>query len=155
MEYRLEKFDSGMHYFVLDAVAVEQFAADGNKRVICTLNHSITFHCALMPKKEGGCFINVGSRICKQLGIAEGSFVMASFRPDDSPYQFDMPEELSEVLATDPDASNAFHSLTEGNQRGLIYLVTQVKSTDKRIERALRIADQIRRGITSPKLILK
>jgi uncharacterized protein YdeI (YjbR/CyaY-like superfamily) len=66
-----------------------------------------------------------------------------------------MPEELSEVLATDPEASRIFHALTEGNQRGLIFLVTQVKSTDKRIERSLRIADQVKHGVTSPRLILK
>jgi uncharacterized protein YdeI (YjbR/CyaY-like superfamily) len=60
-----------------------------------------------------------------------------------------------EVLASDPEADRVFHSLTEGNQRGLMYLVTQVKSSDKRIDRALKIADKIKQGITSPRVILK
>ena len=41
------------------------------------------------------------------------------------------PEELKEVLDTDPEADSIFNGLTEGNHRSLIYLVTQVKSSDK------------------------
>ena len=65
-----------------------------------------------------------------------------------------MPEELSAVLSLDTAAAQKFKSLTPGNQRGLIYLVTQVKTSDKRIERALTIADRLKHGITSPKTIL-
>jgi uncharacterized protein YdeI (YjbR/CyaY-like superfamily) len=38
-----------------------------------------------------------------------------------------MPEELKVVLEMDTEANNLFHKLTEGNQRGLMYLVTLVK----------------------------
>jgi len=65
-----------------------------------------------------------------------------------------MPEELKEILETDPEASEIFHSLTSGNQRGLLYLVAQVKTSDKKIERALKIADRIKIGITSPRLVM-
>ncbi len=87
--------------------------------------------------------------------MRNGSKVTASFSIDDTTYQFDMPEELNEVLETDPHAKEIFHALTKGNQRGLIYLVSQVKSTGKKIERALKIVSQMKKGITSPKLILK
>jgi uncharacterized protein YdeI (YjbR/CyaY-like superfamily) len=66
-----------------------------------------------------------------------------------------MPEELKEVLDTDDEANKIFHTLTAGNQRGLIYLLSLVKSSDKKIERALKIAERIKLGITSPRLILK
>jgi uncharacterized protein YdeI (YjbR/CyaY-like superfamily) len=66
-----------------------------------------------------------------------------------------MPEELKVVLEMDVEADKLFHKLTEGNQRGLMYLVTLVKSSDKRIERALLIAEKIKVGITAPRLILK
>jgi hypothetical protein len=153
--YSLEKFSSGMHYIIVDADTVNSLASGGSKRAICWLNDQARFHCALMPKAEGGHFINIGSKICKQLDIREGSTVRARFEPDTSVYQFEMPEELKEVLATDPDAYIIFHGLTEGNQRGLIYLVSQVKSSDKRIERAIKIAERIKNGITSPRIILK
>jgi uncharacterized protein YdeI (YjbR/CyaY-like superfamily) len=66
-----------------------------------------------------------------------------------------MPEELSEVLCQDPDADAVFQNLTDGNKRGIIYLVTLLKTSDKRIERALIIAEKLKLGVTSPRLILK
>lgn len=154
-ELLLQKFDSGMHYILLDQNTTATLTNNGNNRVLCRMNNQLEFHCAVMPKKEGGHFINVGSIICKKLGIQEGSKVTASFTVDDTPYQFEMPIELEEVLNTDEQANKLFHGLTSGNQRSLIYLVTQVKSSEKRIERALKIAAKIKNGITSPKVILK
>ena len=155
MEYLLEKFDSGMHYIMLDEKTVQQFTTGGNYRVICRLNDQVDIHCAILPKKEGGHFITIGSTICKKLKIKEGSRLTAKFLVDDSTYQFEMPEELKEVLNLDIEADKIFHSLSEGNQRGLIYLVLQVKTIDKRIERALKIVDRLKKGITSPKTILR
>jgi hypothetical protein len=109
----------------------------------------------LCQKKEAD-ILSISDRpFAKKLNIKYGSTVKATFSMDNSKYQFDMPEELEEVLRTDPEANSIFHSLTKGNQRGLIYLVTQVKSSDKRIERALIIAERIKHGIVSPKMILK
>jgi len=154
-EYTVRKFKSGMHFIILDAETVSTLTKNENKRIMCQMNGRVEFHCAIMPKKEGGHFINIGSAICKKLQLKEGSLVTATFTVDDSEYQFEMPEVIKEVLNTDREASKIFHSLTEGNQRGLIYLVTQAKSTDKKIERALRIMEKIKSGITSPRVILK
>lgn len=154
-EFILKKFDSGMHYIMLDTKTVSTLTKDNNKRAVCRLNDQVEFHCAIMPKKEGGHFINIGLTICKKLKIEEGSRVSASFSFDKTQYQFEMPEELREVLETDQEAHKIFHSLTEGNQRGLIYLVTQVKSSDKKIERAFKIVERIKNGVTSPRVILK
>jgi Bacteriocin-protection, YdeI or OmpD-Associated/Domain of unknown function (DUF1905) len=155
MQYTLRKFASGMHHFMLDKKIVTTLTKGGNKRAICKLNDEIEFHCAIMPKKEGGHFVNVGLSICKKLKLKEGSKISATFSVDKTDYQFEMPEELREVLNTDAKAEKLFHSLTDGNQRGLIYLVKQVKSVDKRIERALKIVEQIKNGVTSTRLILK
>jgi Bacteriocin-protection, YdeI or OmpD-Associated len=155
MEYIIQKFSNGMHYILPDVKIVSRLTKNGNKRAICKLNNTAEFHCAFMPKKEGGCFIIIGSALCKKLKIKCGSKVKAVFSADKSEYQFDMPEELKEVLNTDPAAHKIFHSLTKGNQRGLMYLLTLIKSTDKKIERALIIAEKIKSGITAPRLILK
>ncbi|HSF45396.1 MAG TPA: YdeI/OmpD-associated family protein [Chitinophagaceae bacterium] len=154
-EFVLEKFDNGMHYIMLDSKTIKKLTINQNRRVICAMNGKVEFHCALMPKKEGGYFIIVGSSVCRKLKIQAGSKIRATFTIDQSEYQFEMPEELSEVLDTDPEAREIFHSLTAGNQRGLMYLVAQVKSSEKRIERALKIAARIKAGITSPRTILK
>jgi Bacteriocin-protection, YdeI or OmpD-Associated len=138
--YVLEKFANGMHCIMLSEAVVKSITKGDNKRAICKINNSLTFHCAIMPRKSGGHFIVIGSKI---------------FEIDNTTYQFEMPEELKVVLEMDTEANRIFHTLTEGNQRGLMYLVTLVKSSDKRIERALLIAEKIKIGVTAPRLILK
>ncbi len=154
-KFLLEKFEGGMHYIMIDSKTVTSLTQNGNKRIICRLNDQIEFHCAILSRKGLGHFVYVGSSICRKLKLKPGLKITATFSVDDSPYQFHLPEELEEVLNTDPEAYTIFQSLTPGNQRGLMYLVEQVKSSDKKIERALKIASQLKKGITSPKLVLK
>lgn len=155
MKVQLHKFSSGMHYFMVDKKTVDKFIKIKSKRVICTLNGAVQFHCAFMPKKEGGHFVNVGSKIRNQLKLSVGDTIAATFVEDNSAIQFEVPKELMEVLKTDPKANAMFSGLTDGNKRGLAYLVAQVKSTDKRIERSLKIAERLKLGIKSPREILK
>jgi uncharacterized protein YdeI (YjbR/CyaY-like superfamily) len=154
-KFIVEKFDNGIHFIILNDAIVKSLNLNDNKRIICTLDDRLSIHCAIMTNKEGNNFIYIGLKHCKKLNIKEGSKISATFTIDNSKYQFEIPEELSEVLNTDEEANQKFHLLTPGNQRGLIYLISQVKSSEKKIERALRIAEKIKLGITSPKLILK
>lgn len=140
---RLEKFDSGMHYVLVPEALIRPFLEKVQKRAIATIQNE-DFHCAFMAKKEGGYFINIGSKICKALNLKLGDEIEISFKEDSTEYQFEMPEEFTEVLYQDADAFAVFEGLTDGNKRGLIYLVTAVKSSDKRIERALKICEKLK-----------
>jgi Bacteriocin-protection, YdeI or OmpD-Associated/Domain of unknown function (DUF1905) len=155
MNYTLQKLPSSSHYIMLDAKTVAKLTKGNNKRVICTINRTEKLHAAIMPKKAGGHFIIIGSSICKKLQLKVGDELHASFEIDKTEYQFAMPEELKEVLDTDEEANKIFDALTPGNQHGLIYLLSLVKSSDKKIERALKIAESIKMGITSQQLVLK
>lgn len=149
----LEKFENGMHYIMVDPETVDEFLKKGQKRAICRLNGQVEFHCAFISIKDGGHYIYVGSAARKKLGIKQGSQVEVIFVDDTTDYQFEMPEEFGEVLKQDKKANDIFHSLSPGNQRGLISLVTRVKSSDKRIERSFKIAESLKKGITSPREI--
>ncbi len=155
MTYTLQKLPNSMHYILLDAKTVAKFTKDGNKRVIATVNKTEKIHAAILPQKVGGHFIIISTAACKKLHIKVGEEIGVSFVIDKTEYQFHMPEELQEVLDTDEEANKIFHALTAGNQRGLIYLLSMVKSSDKKIERALKIAESIKLGITSQRLVLK
>lgn len=144
-----------MHGIRVAAATAEAFLEQGHKRVVCTLNGDTTIHRALSPIKGGGHYVIVGKKVLKTLGVEAGDFVTATLATDTSKHQFEMPEALAAVFETDPDADGIFQSLSPGNQRGLMYLVTAVKSTDKQIERALKIADRLKMGVTSPRDILK
>jgi Domain of unknown function (DUF1905) len=153
--FTLQKFDSGMHYFLVDEKSIHKFISKEKTRCICTLNNMISFHCALMKKKEGGYYIHIGSKTVKSLKIKLGNLVTASFSEDNTENKFELCEELNEVLNTDLKAKNIYDKLTEGNKRSLIYIVSLVKSSNKKIERALMIAEKLKAGITSAKEILK
>jgi hypothetical protein len=156
MKYILHSRGGGhMHYIELDAKAVKRLTAGGNKRVICTLKKTIILHAAIMRSKEGMPFVMVAGKYLKQLKIKAGSTVTATFEIDASELQFNVPEEFTEVFITDPEAEKIFNTLTDGNKRGLIALVNMVKSTDKKIERALKIAEKLKQGVTSPQKVMK
>jgi hypothetical protein len=152
---KLEKFASGMHFVLIPNDLVTPFLEKGIKRVICRLNDGVEFHCAILSKKEGDFFINIGSTICKKMNLKLGDNIDLYFKEDTTEYQFEMPDEFTEVLYQEPDALAIFEGLTDGNKRSLIYLVNAVKSTEKRIERALKIVEKLKIGVTKPQLIMK
>jgi uncharacterized protein YdeI (YjbR/CyaY-like superfamily) len=152
----IQKMGAGyMHYIELDAKTVKRVTVGGNKRVVCKLNNTISVHAAVMKTKEGMYYLMISAANLKKLKVKAGSTVKADIAIDTSELQFNIPEEFAEVIATDPAAKKIFDSLTPGNKRGLIALVNMVKSTDKKIERALKIATKIKVGITSPAQVLR
>jgi hypothetical protein len=144
-----------MHYIQVDGASAKKILKGGNKRLVCTINGDTRIHSALMGNAEKGYHIVLGAKTLKSLALRLGSIVEASFEVDESEFQFDMPEEMREVMETDPEAQGIFQNLTPGNQRSLISLVKQVKSTEKRIERALKIAMRLKSGVTSAREILR
>jgi hypothetical protein len=156
MKYNIQKMGAGyMDYIELDAKTVKRVTTGGNKRVLCTLNGTVAIHAAVMKTKEGMYYIMISAANLKKLGLRTGSPVDAVIRIDNSELQFHVPEEFTEVFATDPEAEKIFASLTNGNKRGLVALVNMVKSSDKKIERALRIAEKLKLGIASPQKMMK
>jgi Bacteriocin-protection, YdeI or OmpD-Associated/Domain of unknown function (DUF1905) len=154
--YTIYKMGKGyMHYLELPPAQVKKLTAGGNKRIVCTLAGTIRLHAAVMKTKEGMYYVMIGSKYLRQLQLSVGNQVKATFIIDKSELQFPMPEELAEVLRTDPDAELVFNRLTPGNKRGLMALVNMVKSMDKRIERALLIAEKIKKGVHSPQMVMK
>lgn len=152
----LEKQAGGMYFIQLSPKEVEPFLKNGNKRVICWINEQEAVHVALLPVQQGQFYwIRLGAAWCKKLKLRTGSTLTIRLKSDDTPHQFDVPEEWTEVMATDPEAEAVFQSLTPGNQRSLLYLVLKMRSTDKRIEKSLMIAEKLKWGITSPREMVK
>lgn len=154
MNYTLESILGYGLNITLTNTDVERLTLNKNKRVVCTLNNTITTHCALIRNK-GQYYIMVNKKTCKQLGVKEGDTVDAVLEIDTSEYQFPTPEEFEAVLELDESAKQVFDSLTKGKQRSLMHLVSIPKSQNKRIERALLVADKLKQGITTPQLIMK
>ena len=155
MKYTIQKSSLGMNCILLDEKLVAKLTKENNKRVVCNLNNELQIHAAILSNKTGESFIVLGANTCKKIKVKLGDIITATFEIDKSEYQFEMPEEFKEVLDTDAAANKIFESLTDGNKRGLIHLITIPKSSDKKIERALLIAEKLKMRITSPRLVLK
>jgi mannitol/fructose-specific phosphotransferase system IIA component len=115
-----------------------------NRRVVCTLNNSLRFQCALMPKGDGTYFILVNKGNRKKLGLSLGQQVTVTLEKDESEYGLPMPEEMAEVLASDPEGDELFQALTPGKQRNLLYIAGKVKSSELRIHKALVIVEHLK-----------
>lgn len=153
--YTIRRFGTGyMHYIELNSKDVQRLTAGGNKRVLCRLNNELNIHAALMKTKEGMYYVLLAAKYLKQLQLTINSKVTVALEIDTTELQFNLPEEFAEVLATDTEAKEVFDRLTAGNKRGLIALVNLVKSSNKKIERALLIAEKLKAGVTSPQKVM-
>lgn len=161
MANNIEKWDAdlslqisstGNYKIVLDAWLVEEIPY---KRVICTINKLLTLHAAILYSKNEGYYIYLGKKHFEKLGVPLNSTISVIITKDYTPFQFEFPESLQAALSQDEEAEKIFLSLTDGKKRSLAYLIQQVKSTDKQIERSLKILDNLKSGVRDVKMILK
>jgi hypothetical protein len=145
----IHNFHSALWHFYI-AVTAEQaapFLAGNDRRVVCTLNGSLEFQCALMPKGDGHFFININKKIREQLKLQEGSQVEVMLLKDESAYGLPMPEEMAEVLAQDALGNQYFHALPPGKQRNLLYIAGQPKTSEVRLKRAVVLVEHLKANL--------
>ena len=146
---------NGLTFIAIGTSMAQKFVKKGIKRCICILNGKSSLHVALQSRKEERYFIYISKHVLKELSLKKGMTVQMELKEDESQFQFEKAAEWNEVLATDPIAKDIFDQLTPGNQRSILYLITRVKSSEKRIERSLHIAEQLKRGIHSAAKLMK
>jgi len=147
-EAALEKLSAefGWHYIFVSREISDAFGFKGNsRRVVATLNETITFQCALMPK-DGDYFILVNKKHRDRLGIIVGDIVHIELKRDESKYGLPMPEELREVLDQDAEGDLLFHALTAGKQRTMLYYIGKWKDIDRRIHYALTVVEHLKKN---------
>jgi Bacteriocin-protection, YdeI or OmpD-Associated/Domain of unknown function (DUF1905) len=156
MKAVIEKTSGAAHHFIrVEEKYATRFLKNGNKRVVCSIDSHPVIHCALQKRAGNDYLIHLGQKTMKQFKLKAGQIVHVKLEIDTSELQSPMPEELKAVLDTDAAAWAIFDSLSAGNKRSLVYLILQVKSIDKRIERALLVADKLKRGIKSAPQMLR
>lgn len=138
--------NSGWHFIDVPGKIGKKFEKkDGSRRVVCTINGSETFQCALLPA-DADFVIVVNKTKRDRLKIVADDKIAVELRADESKYGLPMPEELREVLNQDPEADKLFHSLTPGKQRSVLYLVGKIKDIDRRIHAALVFVGHIKKN---------
>jgi hypothetical protein len=138
--------EKGWHYISVEAKVAEKFDKNGgSRRVICRLNGSEGFPCALMPY-NGTFYVMVNKEKRTLLGIAAGDKVSVELAPDESEYGMPMPEELQEVLNQDRAGKKFFLALTAGAKRSMMYYIGKLKDVDRRIHAALILVEHLKKN---------
>ncbi|MEO7175282.1 MAG: YdeI/OmpD-associated family protein [Saprospiraceae bacterium] len=153
MENELIEFESrifqleyllNVNYVEIPADIIAKLGGNMKQRVLCTINGQLTFQSGFMALGEGKAYVTVNKLRMKQLKLRTGDPVAIRLQKDESEYGMAMPEELSELLKIDDLGSERFEQLSPGKQRWMIYYISQVKSSQLRIDRAILILDYLK-----------
>lgn len=125
----------GSHLRVPQLVA-KKLVREGSRRVLRTLNGSESHHCALLPYGGGSFVLSVNKKWCKTLNLEIGSEVRVGLQRDESAYGLPIPAELKELFRQDKKGSRLFHSLTQGRQRTLLYIIGSARDPNARAWKA-------------------
>lgn len=133
-----------MFYLAISEATVKKVGGTGKIRLICTVNGKVEFPCGLMAMKNGTAYISINKKRMKEAGATAGDTVQVELKEDKSKYGMPMPEELNEVLLSDPEGKERFEKLTPVKQRNIIHFVSSVKSSQLKIDRALKLINNLK-----------
>ncbi len=144
-----------MVYLPVPNSVASKFTGKGPARVVCTIAGAESFQAAIIPFGDGDFYIYTSKHLRKKLGLQQSDTVTLTLEHDDSPYGAPVPEELAALFEIDDAAHAAFEALTPGKQRSVLHQVGSAKRSETRINRALRIVENLKAGITDPRRIAK
>jgi len=143
---------------ILPEEPIKAFIESGHKRIKVFAqfeNQRIEFYAALKKEKTGLFRIYFSKAKQKELGVFMNDYFILEVSEDTSKYGVEMSEELEAVLLSDYEAYNIFENLTPGRQRSIIYTIGRFKSSQTRVDKAILLTENLKRGIMDPKLWLK
>ncbi|MGQ0541815.1 MAG: YdeI/OmpD-associated family protein [Blastocatellia bacterium] len=136
--------ESGWRFLIVPKAIEVKFGFEGkSRRVVCSINGSESFQCALLPWGDMF-YIIVNKKKRDALGIVVGDTVDVVLVKDESKYGLPVPEDFEEVLQQDEEGSRLFHALTAGKQRSLLYMIGSVKNIDRRIHLGLIVLEHLK-----------
>lgn len=132
-----------LHHITVPSSIVDEVGGIGT-RLLCSVNSEGEFHAGMVALGAGKAYITISKKRMKAYGISRGDEVQVGLRLDDSKYGMEVPEELEALLEQDDEGRNRFDDITPGQQRYIIYYVAQVKSSQKRIDRAIMLINNLK-----------
>lgn len=144
--------DGFMGALIIPDDIAQQLAVDKIKRVVAIVTaqeHKLTLY-AGVAKKHGLVYLMFSKANQKLLAVTTGDAIQVSMKEDTSKYQAPMTEELEAVLLSDYEAYEIFERLTPGKQRNIIFMVYKIKDSQKRVDVALNIVENLKVGNLEP-----
>jgi len=141
--YKLEHLSG--HYIDIPASVVKKTGGTGKQRFVCSVNKVMSWKCGLVSHGAGKAYILLNKKQMQMGKFNVGQPVNVSLKKDTSEYGMDVPAELKEVFKQDKVGKKRFDALVPGKRRYIIYYINQVKSSELRIERAIRLISNVKR----------
>jgi hypothetical protein len=134
----------GMNYIEVPEAIVKKLGGLNKQRLLCSVNGKPHFSCGLMALRDGKAYIMFSKKRMKEAGVDVEDKIDVVLEPDHSEFGMELSDELREVLESDPEAESRFRNLTPGKQRNIIHYVSQVKSPQLRVDRALKLMNNLK-----------
>lgn len=143
------------NYLPVSQEQAQNILDDFGKRIICTINDEHSIHCALMNSKVVGYYIMISKKVQKQIKAEIGDTLTLEIQKDETKYGIPLSVEFVEVVETDPEAFELFEKLTPGKKRTIIHYVGLAKQSNTRINRAIKITENLKMGIKDLKELMR
>jgi hypothetical protein len=93
----------------------------------------------LIPWKERGWHFGLSQPMCRKVGVQTGDRVHVEMRRLGDT----QPDELRELLKSDPKAQNAWNALPAGERRDFVLFIADAKKPETRTRRARRLLGRL------------
>jgi len=135
----------GYYHVEFPHVVEELFGTKGSVRVLGSFNgHPMDR--ALIPRGDGTHYLIFSGEMRRLARLAVGDAVRIELWRNETPHEFEIPEELSAALDLEPTAQAAFDRLKPGVRRGMAIWVDGAKNPDVRARRATDLLGRIMQG---------
>jgi bacteriocin resistance YdeI/OmpD-like protein/uncharacterized protein DUF1905 len=142
-EGQLEAARGGGALVELPADVLDELGGGKRFRVLGTLN-GVDFASSTMPMGGGRVCLGVHKATREQAGVAPGDTVRVSLARDERPREVDVPPELQEALAGDPDAAEAFERLAFTHRREYAEWVAEAKRPETKARRVAQTLERLK-----------
>ena len=135
----------GMHYLEISKANVRKLGGKFSVRLLCTINGKLKYPCGLQGMGDGSGWIGLSQPRMKALGLAKGVSVSVKITLDKSRYGLPVPKEMRELFRQDEEGMRRFDRLSAGKRRNILHYVGNSKDSDRRLDRALLVIENLKR----------
>lgn len=142
-----------MHYVAVSSSILDDLGkfekGKFNQRVWIQINENVKdkWQGGIVALGDGEGYITVSQVRMKKFDIHFGEEVNVYLEKDESEFGMEVAPEFLAVLESDPEGKERFNQLKKGFQRYMLYYTIQVKSSDKRVARAIMLVNNLKRTI--------
>lgn len=139
------------HYIYVTSDILNQFFEESDEhklkqRFHITINYEVRWQEGTTSLGNNLAHIPLSKARMKIIDVQVNDHVSVSLEKDRSDYGFDVPEQFEAVLAKDPNGEKRFLSMSKGKRKAIIYMIIQIKSSEKRIDKSLFFIENLKRA---------